>query len=184
MRASSACRRASLKDDSDLGDRLVTRDVPPLPDALVATALGRGAAEARAQIAAGRIVAAVLSLQGRWSVVGESVARPAPAHRPRIEACDVAMLIPATAELPEVERAQARLHRRGRLARQRPAPAPGRCAAAASPRCVKNPYAGRYVADIQPMMEALKPLGREMAARLVDALGGAECDRGATARAR
>jgi len=38
---------------------------------------------------------------------------------------------------------------------------------------LKNPYAGRYVADIQPMMEALKPLGREMAARLVEALGGA-----------
>ena len=37
---------------------------------------------------------------------------------------------------------------------------------------VQNPYAGRYVADIQPMMEALKPLGREMAARLVEALGG------------
>ena len=38
---------------------------------------------------------------------------------------------------------------------------------------LRNPYAGRYVADIQPMMEALKPLGREMAARLVAALGGA-----------
>jgi hypothetical protein len=37
---------------------------------------------------------------------------------------------------------------------------------------IRNPYAGRYVEDIQPMMEALKPLGREMAARLVKALGG------------
>lgn len=37
---------------------------------------------------------------------------------------------------------------------------------------VKNPYAGRYVEDIQPMMEALKPLGREMADRLIRALGG------------
>ncbi len=37
---------------------------------------------------------------------------------------------------------------------------------------VRNPYAGRYVEDIQPMMEALKPLGREMALRLVTALGG------------
>ncbi len=37
---------------------------------------------------------------------------------------------------------------------------------------VRNPYAGRYVEDIQAMMEALKPLGREMAARLVAALGG------------
>jgi hypothetical protein len=37
---------------------------------------------------------------------------------------------------------------------------------------VANPYAGRWVEDIQPMMEALKPLGREMARQLVDALGG------------
>ena len=35
-----------------------------------------------------------------------------------------------------------------------------------------NPYAGEYVADIQPMMDALKPLGREMAQRLIAALGG------------
>ena len=35
-----------------------------------------------------------------------------------------------------------------------------------------NPYAGEYVAQIQPMMEALKPLGREMAQRLIAALGG------------
>ncbi len=62
---------SSLKDDSDLGDRLVTRHVPALPEPLVATALERGAAEARAQIGAGRIIAAVLSLQGRWRVVGD-----------------------------------------------------------------------------------------------------------------
>ena len=39
---------------------------------------------------------------------------------------------------------------------------------------VRNPYADRYVEDIMPMMEALKPLGREMASRLVEALGGAD----------
>jgi len=37
---------------------------------------------------------------------------------------------------------------------------------------IANPYAGRYVADILPMMEALKPLGLDLARRLVDALGG------------
>jgi hypothetical protein len=37
---------------------------------------------------------------------------------------------------------------------------------------VKNPYAGRYEADITPMMEALKPLGLDLTRRLVDALGG------------
>jgi Amino acid synthesis len=49
----------------------------------------------------------------------------------------------------------------------------GGCAAA-----VKNPYAGRYVEDIVPMMEALKPLGREMASRLVEALGGPQAIQG------
>lgn len=37
---------------------------------------------------------------------------------------------------------------------------------------VRNPFAGRYVAEIVPAMEALKPLGLEMAGRLVDLLGG------------
>jgi hypothetical protein len=36
-----------------------------------------------------------------------------------------------------------------------------------------NPYAGRYVEDLMPLMEALKPLGTAMAQRLIDALGGA-----------
>ena len=62
---------SAVRDDSDLGDRLVVRAVAPLPPALVEAALARGAAEARAQIDTGRIIAAVLSLQGRWRVVGE-----------------------------------------------------------------------------------------------------------------
>jgi hypothetical protein len=37
---------------------------------------------------------------------------------------------------------------------------------------IRNPYAGRYVEVIEPFMEALKPLGLEMARRLVAALGG------------
>jgi hypothetical protein len=37
---------------------------------------------------------------------------------------------------------------------------------------VHNPYAGRYVDDIMPMMEALKGLGVEMAGRLIALLGG------------
>jgi hypothetical protein len=39
---------------------------------------------------------------------------------------------------------------------------------------VKNPYAGRYVEDVQAGMEALKPLGLEMTDRLFTLLGGAE----------
>jgi Amino acid synthesis len=37
---------------------------------------------------------------------------------------------------------------------------------------VKNPYAGRYIDDIQPMMEALKPVGLTASRKLIDALGG------------
>ena len=62
---------STVRDDSDLGDRLVVRAVPPLPRSLVDAALARGAAEARVQIDSGRIIAAVLSLQGRWRVFGE-----------------------------------------------------------------------------------------------------------------
>ena len=37
---------------------------------------------------------------------------------------------------------------------------------------VANPFAGRYVDEIQSFMEDLKPLGLDMARRLVSALGG------------
>jgi Amino acid synthesis len=37
---------------------------------------------------------------------------------------------------------------------------------------IRNPFAGRYVEDIQPFMEDLKPLGLDMAKRLVALLGG------------
>ena len=37
---------------------------------------------------------------------------------------------------------------------------------------IKNPFAGRYVEDIAGFMDDLKPLGVDMAKKLVDALGG------------
>lgn len=37
---------------------------------------------------------------------------------------------------------------------------------------ITNPFAGRYVEDIQPFMADLKPLGAMMARKLLDALGG------------
>lgn len=37
---------------------------------------------------------------------------------------------------------------------------------------VANPYAGRYVEDLAPGMEALKPLGLMMTDRLIGAMGG------------
>src|SRR5262249_16113797 len=37
---------------------------------------------------------------------------------------------------------------------------------------IHNPFAGRYVEDIVPFMENLKPLGLEMSRQLIAALGG------------
>jgi len=39
---------------------------------------------------------------------------------------------------------------------------------------VKNPFAGRYVEDLQSAMEDLKPLGLLMTDRLIEAMGGIE----------
>ncbi len=52
----------------------------------------------------------------------------------------------------------------------RPPAAPTKRAAIAA--VVENPFAGRYVEEIAGFMDDLKPLGVEMARRLVDALGG------------
>jgi hypothetical protein len=41
---------------------------------------------------------------------------------------------------------------------------------------IKNPFAGRYVPDIAPFMEELKPLGLDLAHRLLAALGCAAND--------
>jgi uncharacterized protein len=62
---------SSLRDDSDLGDRLVTVAVPPLPPAAVQQALGAGLQVARQLQARGCIHAALLVCQG-------SLARLAP----------------------------------------------------------------------------------------------------------
>ncbi|MDO9285502.1 MAG: UPF0280 family protein [Aquabacterium sp.] len=54
----------ALRDDSDLGERLVTVAVPPLPAALVEQALQRGLACARRLQAQGLVHAALLVCQG------------------------------------------------------------------------------------------------------------------------
>ena len=56
---------SQLKDDSDLGDMLVTVDVPPLPEALVQRALQAGLLRARALQHAGLIHSAILVCQHR-----------------------------------------------------------------------------------------------------------------------
>jgi ApbE superfamily uncharacterized protein (UPF0280 family) len=59
-----------VRDDSDLGHRLVTCEVPVLPAALVERALAKGEATAQREIESGRIAAALLCLQGRARTCG------------------------------------------------------------------------------------------------------------------
>ncbi|MFL9999705.1 UPF0280 family protein [Paraburkholderia dipogonis] len=61
---------SSLKDDSDLGDMLVTVDVPSLPQPLIDFALARGVEAAQRLLERGLIEGAALFLQGRVRVAG------------------------------------------------------------------------------------------------------------------
>jgi uncharacterized protein len=63
-------RACDLDDNSDLGHRLVTTGVGPLPDDCVAEALARGVSRASAMVREEKIFGAVLVLQGRVRVVG------------------------------------------------------------------------------------------------------------------
>jgi ApbE superfamily uncharacterized protein (UPF0280 family) len=67
----AVCRRpaCTLRDDTDLGDRLVTVAVGALSDLQVATALGSGAAFAASLCRQGLIEAAALTLAGQARVV-------------------------------------------------------------------------------------------------------------------
>ena len=76
-----------IKDDSDLGGRLVTVEVGALAPALVAQALARGADAARAIMDRGLIEAAALTLQAQWRIVGT--------HFPMIAVAPVAYAIAA-----------------------------------------------------------------------------------------
>jgi len=76
--AHPAIRRApasSLRDDSDLGERLATLDVPPLPRDAVEAALDAGQAEARRCVERGLVGAATIALQGCWRTAGAAARR-------------------------------------------------------------------------------------------------------------
>ena len=69
---------SDIRDDSDLGSIPVTVAVPTLSVREVDFALDAGARQAEHEIAAGRIVAAILQLQGRVRVCGNiAVSHPA-----------------------------------------------------------------------------------------------------------
>jgi ApbE superfamily uncharacterized protein (UPF0280 family) len=72
---------SSLKDDSDLGDMLVTVDVPSLPQPLIDFALTRGAQAAQHLQEIGLIECAAMFLQGRVRVVGIDRSGALPATR-------------------------------------------------------------------------------------------------------
>ena len=63
------CPAEELQPDSDLGARLVTRDVGPLKEFEIVAALEAGSDKARALFAAGLIDGAALHLQGRTRVI-------------------------------------------------------------------------------------------------------------------
>ncbi|KQP23126.1 UPF0280 family protein [Pseudorhodoferax sp. Leaf267] len=63
----------TIKDDTDLGARLVTVDVPPLPPGLVDHALDAGLAHAQALRAQGLIWHAALTCQGRWRSTSDTI---------------------------------------------------------------------------------------------------------------
>jgi ApbE superfamily uncharacterized protein (UPF0280 family) len=60
---------SDVKDDTDLGDRLVTVEVGRLPPEIVVTALACGEETARAMMAGGLVWGAVLCLQGSVRIV-------------------------------------------------------------------------------------------------------------------
>ena len=70
-------RRAAceLKDDSDLGSRLVTADVPPLPADRVHAALENGRRRAVELRDAGHIESALIACQGRYTSVASTIAQ-------------------------------------------------------------------------------------------------------------
>jgi len=71
------CRANDLQPDSDLGARLVTRDVGPLQQGEIVTALEAGADTARKLLADGLIERAALRLHGETRIVApQAVPRP------------------------------------------------------------------------------------------------------------
>jgi len=81
---------SQLKDDSDLGDMLVTVDVPPLPEALVHRALRSGLQRARAMQRDGLIHSAILVCQHR-----HASAQPDPAPSASTDRATDALSMPA-----------------------------------------------------------------------------------------
>ena len=72
------CPAQDLQPDSDLGARLVTRDVGELSESEIEAALEAGAACARKLLAAGLIEGAALRLQGETVVIAAKIIQTQP----------------------------------------------------------------------------------------------------------
>jgi ApbE superfamily uncharacterized protein (UPF0280 family) len=78
------CPANELQPDSDLGARLVTREVGHLSDLEIASALDAGCVKARQLLGLGLIEAAALHLKGEIRVVGLPSPPASVFHRPRL----------------------------------------------------------------------------------------------------
>ncbi len=97
-----AIRRVPARDvqsDSDLGDRLVTRDVGPLAIPEIDLALARGIAAAHDLARRGLIVGAALNLQGRTRVAGAAAGSLSRGEREGLKETTSLRLVPPSPKL-------------------------------------------------------------------------------------
>ena len=90
----------SLRDDSDLGDLLVTTAVPTLPAALVREALHHGLQQAQALQQAGLISCATLVCQGQWQQTPQQTPQKPPPIRLKPQASSPSPLTKARHAVP------------------------------------------------------------------------------------
>lgn len=99
-RAISRAPARDVQPDSDLGDRLVTRDVAALATPDIDLALARGVAVAHDLARRGLIVGAALNLQGRTRVAGTVADHLSHGDRDNLKYPRVPKLVPSAPKLP------------------------------------------------------------------------------------
>ena len=166
------CPANELQPDSDLGARLVTRDVGSISENEVDEALRGGASRARQLLAAGLIEGAALRLLGETAVVGAKgigtrrVAGVSPKRGREGDAC----LIESEAnEMSAIIRKIVTVVEETHLEMGQKVAPPTRRAAAIA--VIENPFAGRYVEDLSPLIAIGEELGELLSKKAVAALG-------------
>ena len=155
-----------LQPDSDLGERLVTREVDALLEQEIEEALRPGARRARQLLAAGLIEGAALRLLGETVVVGASgfcAPPPFTEGTGRFGRC-VSRQVEMSAVIRKIVTVVEETHiemGKGRAADT----------AGGGDRGDRNPFAGRYVEDFSPLIAIGEELGDLLSKRAVAALG-------------